>query len=128
MFASIRGRTKIAPGGSGGTTNPAEVRAGWPQGWRITSGRAKSAGLLDWGTILGIMPIWVGLLIVVLAVASGPIEVRLWRAGRLSDRAVTLLLLGRFPVLVTIGVIAGSASLPFNLSLVALSLLPTMLF
>jgi hypothetical protein len=38
-------------------------------------------------------------LLIVAGVASRPIEVRLWRAGRLSNRAVTILLLARTPVL-----------------------------
>ena len=38
-------------------------------------------------------------IIAIAAIASRPIEARLWRAGRLSDRATAILFLGRFPVL-----------------------------
>jgi hypothetical protein len=47
-------------------------------------------------------------LLIVAAVASRPIEARLWRAGRISDRTAVILLLGRLPVLVLLfGVIQG---------------------
>ncbi len=66
------------------------------------------------------------LLIVVLAVASRPIEIRLWRAGRLSDRSLTLLVLGRSPIFMTIVAIGAGLSLPVSLLLVAASLIPLM--
>jgi hypothetical protein len=70
------------------------------------------------------MPTWPTVLILILAVASRPIEVRLWRAGRLSDRAVTVLVLARFPLLVAIAAFAAGGSLPLDLLLVAASLIP----
>src|SRR3990172_8643274 len=73
------------------------------------------------------MPTWVALLLVALAVASRPIEVRLWRAGRLSDRAVTLLVPGRFPVVVAIGAVAGGGDPAFAVILVLISVLPMLL-
>jgi hypothetical protein len=61
----------------------------------------------------------------ILAVASRPIEVRLWRAGRLSDRAVTVLMLARFPLLVAMGALATGGPLALDLLLVGLALLPS---
>ena len=62
------------------------------------------------------------LLIVAIAVASRPIETRAWRAGRLSDRALTLLIVGRFPLLVGLIALLTGASLPLALFAVAVSL------
>ena len=65
--------------------------------------------------------------LVVAAVLSLQIEARLWRAGRLSDRAMTILLLGRLPVVVFLfGIIQGYA-LPFTLATTALVLVPAVL-
>jgi hypothetical protein len=71
------------------------------------------------------MPAWLTVLVLILAVASLHIEVRLWRAGRLSDRAVTVLVLARFPLLVAISAIATGGPLPLDLFLVGVSLLPS---
>jgi hypothetical protein len=71
------------------------------------------------------MPAWLTVLVLILAVASLPIEARLWRAGRLSDRAVTVLVLARFPLLVAIAAIATGGPLPLDLLLVGVSLLPS---
>lgn len=71
------------------------------------------------------MPAWLWLPIMILAVASRPIEVRLWRAGRLSDRAVTVLMLARFPLLVAMGALATGGPLALDLLLVGLALLPS---
>jgi hypothetical protein len=72
-----------------------------------------------------------GLLVVVVvlaAVISRPLEVRLWRAGRLSDRTTALLLLGRFPVLVFLfAVLVGGQPL-FLLAVTALAMLPPLAF
>jgi hypothetical protein len=55
-------------------------------------------------------------------------EARLWRAGRLSNRATALLLLGRFPVVVALfGLILG-ASAPIVIGLTILAMLPAALF
>ena len=70
------------------------------------------------------MPAWLVILVIGLAVASRPIEVRLWRAGRLSDRGLALLALGRFPILSVFGAIAAGGSLPFIAFIAAISLLP----
>ena len=56
--------------------------------------------------------------------ASLFVAARLWRIGRLSDRAVTNLVVGIVPVLIfAFGVIQGS-SVPFILGTTALVLLP----
>lgn len=73
------------------------------------------------------MPTLLWVPILVLAVASRPIEVRLWRAGRLSDRAVTVLLLARFPLLVAVGVLATSGPVLLDLVLVGLSIFLSLL-
>ena len=74
------------------------------------------------------MPIWIAIPLVALAIVSRPVEVRLWRAGRLSDRAVTLLVLGRFPVLATIGAVATGGDIGFVAMIALISLLPMLLF
>jgi hypothetical protein len=74
------------------------------------------------------VPTWLGFLLVVLAVASRPIEVRLWRAGRISDRTVTILLLGRFPVVVGVAALATDGFTILTAVLVAISLVPSALF
>ena len=74
------------------------------------------------------MPIWLALLIVFVAVASRPIEVRLWRAGRISDRTVTMLLLGRFPIVVAIAALATGGPTLFTAALIGMSLVAPALF
>jgi hypothetical protein len=44
------------------------------------------------------MPAWLIVVLLIAYLAAPFVEVRLWRAGRLSDRAVTVLMLARFPV------------------------------
>ena len=52
----------------------------------------------------------IAVIVIVLAVASRPIEVRLWRSGRISTRTLMFLVVGRFPVLVAVfGVLAGGS-------------------
>lgn len=67
---------------------------------------------------------WLVILIIAIAVVSRPIEARLWRAGRLSDQHLALLLIGRFPALVGLLAVFAGASLPVIVFLVAISLLP----
>ena len=51
---------------------------------------------------------WLIVALFVLAIVSRPIEVRLWRRGRISDRTTALLLLGRLPAFVLLsGLILG---------------------
>jgi len=71
---------------------------------------------------------WLTLLVVIVAVISRPVEIRLWRAGRLSDRATALLLVGRFPVVVFLfGVLLGMQA-PVLLALTAMTALGPVLF
>ena len=56
-------------------------------------------------------PVVVAVLLIV-AVLTRPIAVRLWRAGRIPRRTAMILVFGRFPTLVfTYGVITGAAPL-----------------
>jgi hypothetical protein len=68
-----------------------------------------------------------GGLLMVAAVISRPIEARLWRAGHLSDRSATILLLGRFPVFCCLGALILGADLPFVAGVTMLGLLPSAL-
>jgi hypothetical protein len=67
-------------------------------------------------------------IVVVAAVISRPIEARLWRAGRLSDRTTALLLLGRFPLVAGLFALILGAPLPIVIGLTVLALLPAVLF
>jgi hypothetical protein len=67
-------------------------------------------------------------IIVIAAVASRPIEARLWRGGRLSDRAAAVLLLGRFPVLCFLFGLMAGASLPLLIGITAVGMVPSALF
>lgn len=73
------------------------------------------------------METWATLLVIVVALAGRPIEVRLWRAGRLSDRTVTLLLLGRFPLVGGLVAALSGGSFAMILLLVAIAVLPGVL-
>jgi hypothetical protein len=74
------------------------------------------------------MPTWLGLVILVLLVASRPIEARLWRGGRISDQMVTILLLGRFPIVVGIAAGATGGFTALTAALIAISLLLPLVF
>jgi hypothetical protein len=56
------------------------------------------------------MPLWLVVALLVVFVASRPVEARLWRAGRLSDRTTTVLMLGRMPALALVVCVAQGAS------------------
>jgi hypothetical protein len=58
-------------------------------------------------------------IVILAAVISRPVEARLWRAGRLSDRSAALLLL--------FGLILG-ASLPITIGITAITLLLAAVF
>lgn len=67
-------------------------------------------------------------MVIFAATISRPIEVQLWRLGRLSDRATALLLVGRLPVVAFLfGVIFGG-SLPRTIILTLLAVLPVVFF
>jgi hypothetical protein len=58
------------------------------------------------------VPLWIGAVLLIATLASRPIEVRLWRAGRISDRALTILLLARLPVVSLVAGVLAGGSLP----------------
>ena len=70
------------------------------------------------------MEVWLPIVVIVAALASRPIEVALWRIGRLSDRALALLLVGRFPLLVGLLSVMDNVALPLTILLVAIGVLP----
>jgi hypothetical protein len=67
---------------------------------------------------------WLVVVVLVVFLASRPVEARLWRAGRLSDRTTTLLVLGRMPALVLVACLFEGVSLPLTAGLVALTVIP----
>jgi len=67
-------------------------------------------------------------LLIAAAVVSRPIEARLWRAGRLSDRTTALLLIGRFPVLICLFAIIDGASPPIVAGITLVGLVPAAMF
>jgi hypothetical protein len=73
------------------------------------------------------MPSWAWIVVLVLLVASRPIEVRLWRAGRLSDQAVTIRLLTCLPLVSLIAIVAQGVYLPLAVLVLWISLLPGLL-
>jgi hypothetical protein len=67
-------------------------------------------------------------LVILAAVISRPVEVRLWRAGKLSHRIAALLLLGRFPAVTFLfAVLAGGAPL-LVVAVTALATFPMLAF
>ena len=77
--------------------------------------------------MMGMQP-WVVLAILVVFLVSRPVEARLWRAGRLSDRATTLLILGRMPILVLVVSILNGVEVLLTAGLLALTVFPVALF
>jgi hypothetical protein len=66
--------------------------------------------------------------VIVVAVISRPIEVRLWRAGRISDRTLAIVGLARFPTLAfAFGLIVG-ASIEIVVLITALAIVPGLMF
>ena len=58
-------------------------------------------------------------MVIALAVISRAVAVRLWRSGRINDRALMILTVARFPVVVFVfGLIVGAA-IPLLIVLVA---------
>jgi hypothetical protein len=67
-------------------------------------------------------------LVIVAAVISRPIEVRLWRAGKISDRTLAIVVLARFPIVAFVfGLIAG-APIPLLILITALAIVPGLMF
>ena len=67
-------------------------------------------------------------LVIAAAVISRPIEARLWRAGRLSDRTTALLLIGRFSVVVGLFAIIDGGAPPLVAGVTLLGLVPAAMF
>jgi hypothetical protein len=67
-------------------------------------------------------------LVIAAAVMSRPIEVRLWRAGKISDRALAIVVLARFPIVaIVFGLIVG-APIPLLILITALAIVPGLMF
>ena len=67
-------------------------------------------------------------LVIVVAVISRPIEVRLWRAGRITDRTLAIVSLARFPILAFVfGLIVG-ASIEMVVLITAVAIVPALMF
>jgi hypothetical protein len=73
------------------------------------------------------MPWWWWIVAIALVVASRPIEARLWRAGRLSDRAVAILLLSRLPLIALLVIVSQGAPPAVGLFLLGISVVPGLL-
>jgi hypothetical protein len=71
---------------------------------------------------------WLVVLSVLVIVASRPIEVRLWRAGRLSDRTLALLLVTRLPLIVGLVSVAQGLNPLLTALLVGATLATGLLF
>ena len=74
---------------------------------------------------------WIGALVVVLivvAVGARPLAVRLWLAGLISDRALFIASVARFPAIVLAFGLILRVPLPLLLLLTSLSLVPGLLF
>jgi len=67
-------------------------------------------------------------LVIAAAVISRPIEMRLWRAGRISDRTLAIAGLARFPIIAFLfGLILG-ASIPLLILITAVAIVPGLMF
>ena len=66
--------------------------------------------------------------LIVVTFVGRAIVLRLWRAGRLSDRTAALLMLGRFPVVCFLFGLILRVQLPLLIGLTILALLPSALF
>jgi hypothetical protein len=67
-------------------------------------------------------------LVIFVAVVSRPLAVRLWLAGRISDRTLFVASVARFPVLTLVFGLILRVPIPMLLLLTALSLVPGLLF
>jgi hypothetical protein len=73
------------------------------------------------------MPWWWWIVAIALLMASRPIEARLWRSGRLSDRAVTILLLSRLPLIALLVIVSQRPPPAVGVFLLGISVVPGML-
>ena len=67
-------------------------------------------------------------IVIFAATITRPIEVQLWRMGRLSDRATALLLVSRFPVVALLFGLILRGPVPGTMVLTVLALLPALFF
>lgn len=67
-------------------------------------------------------------IVIFAACISRPIEVQLWRMGRLSDRATAMLLVGRFPFVAFLFGVILNGSLPRTIILTLLAVVPVVFF
>ena len=67
-------------------------------------------------------------LVILAAVVSRPLAVRLWLAGRISDQALFVASVARFPVLTFVFGLILRVPIPLLLLLTALSIVPGLLF
>ena len=67
-------------------------------------------------------------IVIVAAAISRPIESRLWRNGRLSDRTTALLLVGRLPVVVCLFALILGAPLLVLIGVTMMALISAALF
>ena len=74
--------------------------------------------------MLGVFPLWVWVSFLIAVLVSRPLEGRLWRQGRLSNRALAVLLVARFPVVIAIAALGFHSNPTVGLLLVALSAIP----
>jgi hypothetical protein len=71
---------------------------------------------------------WLVALVIAAAVISRPIEMRLWRAGRISDRTLAIVGLARFPIVAFLfGLIVG-ASIPLLILITSVAIVPGLMF
>ena len=61
------------------------------------------------------------LLILVAFLASRPLEIWLWRTGRIPDRVAALLLVGRLPLFVAVVAVVSTASWPATIAAISLA-------
>ena len=74
--------------------------------------------------MLGVFPLWVWLSVLIAVVVTRPLEARLWRQGRLSNRGLAILLLARSPFIAIFAVLAYRFDIALGLFLIAISALP----
>lgn len=66
-------------------------------------------------------------LLIVAAVISRPLEVRLWRAGRITDRTLAIVTLARFPIVAFAFGLINGAPIPLLILITALAVVPGLL-
>jgi hypothetical protein len=67
-------------------------------------------------------------LVIAAAVISRPIEVRLWRAGKIGDRTLAIVGLARFPIVAFLFGLIDGASIPLLILITAVAIVPGLMF